>query len=608
MFFARVIKNLKLFKKEFGLNVLFSALYALFSAIAFFSLMPMLEVLFNGTNQTLVKPSLDSSLNLGSFLENWLNYQVVVFSGDDNQKAILFVVFVVIFLFFLKNVFNYFALFFSTIIRNGVIKIIRKQIFESLIVLPMSFFSNNKKGDIISRITSDVIEVQNSYLSIIEIFIRDPLSIIFTITAMFIISLELTLFVIVFIPISGFIISYIGKTLRRRSLIVQKEQGELTSITEETLNGISVIKAFVSETFFTNKFLDSNSKFFKYSNSLVNRQNIAAPLSEFLGILVIGVLLWYGGKLVLIDMDLKPAAFITYMGLSYGVLTPAKSISKALYALKKGNAAAERVYELIDSENEFESQKINDIKSFKQKIEMKNVSFSYGETEVLKNISLKIKKGETLAIVGASGSGKSTLANLLPRFYNYNSGELLIDGNELRNISKKSIRSLIGIVGQESILFNGSIRDNILLGKQIDDDEVYNALKTANALDFINEFDDKIDHKIADNGVNLSGGQKQRIAIARAIISKSPILILDEATSSLDSKSEKLVQDALIKLMDNKTSIVIAHRLSTVKNAQNIIVLEKGKIVEQGTHDDLISRKGIYNNLITLQSLSWCVG
>ena len=604
MFFARVIKNLKVFKKEFGLNVLFSALYALFSAIAFFSLMPMLEVLFNGTNQTMVKPALDSSLNLGGFLENWLNYQVVVFSGDDNQKAILFVVFVVIFLFFLKNVFNYFALFFSTIIRDGVIKIIRKQIFESLIVLPMSFFSNNKKGDVISRITSDVIEVQNSYLSIIEIFIRDPLSIIFTITAMFIISLELTLFVIVFIPISGFIISYIGKTLRRRSLIVQKEQGELTSITEETLNGISVIKAFVSETFFTNKFLDSNSKFFKYSNSLVNRQNIAAPLSEFLGILVIGVLLWYGGKLVLIDMDLKPAAFITYMGLSYGVLTPAKSISKALYALKKGNAAAERVYELIDSENEFESQKINDIKSFKQKIEMKNVSFSYGETEVLKNISLKIKKGETLAIVGASGSGKSTLANLLPRFYNYNSGELLIDGNELRNISKKSIRSLIGIVGQESILFNGSIRDNILLGKQIDDDEVYNALKTANALDFINEFDDKIDHKIADNGVNLSGGQKQRIAIARAIISKSPILILDEATSSLDSKSEKLVQDALIKLMDNKTSIVIAHRLSTVKNAQNIIVLEKGKIVEQGTHDDLISRKGIYNNLITLQSLS----
>ena len=566
--------------------------------------MPMLEVLFNGTNQTIVKPAYDSSMNLGNFLENWLNYQVVVFAGEDNQKAILFVVFVVIFLFFLKNVFNYFALFFSTIMRNGVIRIVRKQIFESLIVLPMYFFSKNKKGDIISRITSDVIEVQNSYLSIIEIFIRDPLSIIFTITAMFIISTELTLFVIVFIPISAFIISYIGKTLRRRSLFVQKEQGELTSITEETLNGISVIKAFVSETFFTKKFLKSNSKFFKYSNSLVNRQNIAAPLSEFLGILVIGVLLWYGGKLVLIDMNLKPAAFITYMGLAYGVLTPAKSISKALYALKKGNAAAERVYELIDSENEFESQNLKNIKSFKQKIEIKNVSFNYEEVEILKNINLKIKKGETLAIVGASGSGKSTLANLLPRFYNYNSGEILIDGIELKKISKKSIRSLIGIVSQESILFNGTIRDNILLGKQIDDNEVYDALKTANALDFINEFSDKLNYNIADNGANLSGGQKQRISIARAIISKSPILILDEATSSLDSKSEKQVQDALIKLMDNKTSIVIAHRLSTVKNAQNIVVLDKGEIIEMGTHNDLIKKKGIYNNLISLQSLS----
>ena len=365
-----------------------------------------------------------------------------------------------------------------------------------------------------------------------------------------------------------------------------------------------MIKAFVSETFFTKKFLKSNSKFFKYSNSLVNRQNIAAPLSEFLGILVIGVLLWYGGKLVLIDMNLKPAAFITYMGLAYGVLTPAKSISKALYALKKGNAAAERVYELIDSENEFELQNLENIKSFNKKIEIKNVSFTYDEAEVLKNINLKIKKGETLAIIGPSGSGKSTLANLLPRFYNYSSGKILIDGIELKKISKRSVRSLIGIVGQESILFNGTIRDNILLGKKIDDEEVYEALKTANAIDFINEFSDKLDHKIADNGANLSGGQKQRISIARAIISKSPILILDEATSSLDSKSEKLVQEALKKLMHNKTSIVIAHRLSTVKNAQNIVVLDKGKVIEQGTHDDLINKKGVYNNLISLQSLS----
>ena len=292
------------------------------------------------------------------------------------------------------------------------------------------------------------------------------------------------------------------------------------------------------------------------------------------------------------------------MGLAYGVLTPAKSISKALYALKKGNAAAERVYELIDSENEFELQNLENIKSFNQKIEIKNLSFTYDEAEVLKNINLKIKKGETVAIVGPSGSGKSTLANLLPRFYSYTHGEILIDGIELKKISKKSIRSLIGIVGQESILFNGTIRDNILLGKKIDDDEVYDALKTANAIDFINDFSNKLDHKIADNGANLSGGQKQRISIARAIISKSPILILDEATSSLDSKSEKLVQEALKKLMHNKTSIVIAHRLSTVKNAQNIVVLDKGKVIEQGTHYDLIKKKGVYNNLISLQSLS----
>ena len=292
------------------------------------------------------------------------------------------------------------------------------------------------------------------------------------------------------------------------------------------------------------------------------------------------------------------------MGLAYGVLTPAKSISKALYALKKGNAAAERVYELIDSENEFELQNLENIKSFNKKIEIKNVSFTYDEVEVLKNINLNIKKGETVAIVGPSGSGKSTLANLLPRFYSYTHGEILIDGIELKKISKKSIRSLIGIVGQESILFNGTIRDNILLGKKIDDDEVYDALKTANAISFINEFSNKLDHKIADNGANLSGGQKQRISIARAIISKSPILILDEATSSLDSKSEKLVQEALKKLMHNKTSIVIAHRLSTVKNAQNIVVLDKGKVIEQGTHDDLINKKGVYNNLISLQSLS----
>ena len=605
MYFKRVLNYVFSFKKYFLLNILFSVFYALFSAVAFLSLMPMLEVLFNGVNDIKEEPQLELSNNLGEFIENWLNFQVSSFAADDNQKAILFVVGIVIILFFLKNISNYFALFFSTLIRNGVIKNLKKNIYEKIITLPLSYFSKNKKGDLISRMSSDVIEVQNSFLSIIEIFIRDPLTIAFTIGAMFVISYKLTLFVIVFIPVSGFIISFIGKTLKRKSLLVQREQAELTSITEETINGIKIIKSFLAESFFKNKFDKTNTNFLSFSNKLINRQNIAAPLSEFLGILVIAVLLWYGGQLVLIDMELKPAAFITYMGLAYGVLTPAKSISKAFYSLKKGNAAAERVFEIIDSKSEFfdDSNKEN-LDSFKKCIEFKNVSFKYENATVLNNISLKVNKGEMVAIVGSSGSGKSTLVNLIPRFFDKISGKILIDDIDINNLSRLKIRSLIGIVSQDSILFNTSIKENILLGdsKGNIDEKLSESLSIANADEFINELDDQVDYNVGDNGSNLSGGQKQRVAIARAVYSNSPILILDEATSSLDSKSEKLVQDAIDKLMINKTSIVIAHRLSTIQNANKIIVLDKGEIVEQGNHDELIKNDSYYKKLIALQS------
>ena len=605
MYFKRVLNYVFSFKKYFLLNILFSVFYALFSAVAFLSLMPMLEVLFNGVNDIKEKPQLELSNNLGEFIENWLNFQVSSFAADDNQKAILFVVGVVIILFFLKNISNYFALFFSTLIRNGVIKNLKKNIYEKIITLPLSYFSKNKKGDLISRMSSDVIEVQNSFLSIIEIFIRDPLTIAFTIGAMFIISYKLTLFVIVFIPVSGFIISFIGKTLKRKSLLVQKEQAELTSITEETINGIKIIKSFLAESFFKNKFDKTNTNFLSFSNKLINRQNIAAPLSEFLGILVIAVLLWYGGQLVLIDMELKPAAFITYMGLAYGVLTPAKSISKAFYSLKKGNAAAERVFEIIDSKSEFfdDSNKEN-LNSFKKCIEFKNVSFKYENATVLNNISLKVNKGEMVAIVGSSGSGKSTLVNLIPRFFDIVSGKILIDDIDINDLSRLKIRSLIGIVSQDSILFNTSIKENIILGdsKGNINEKLSESLSIANADEFINELDDQDNYNVGDNGSNLSGGQKQRLAIARAVYSNSPILILDEATSSLDSKSEKLVQDAIDKLMINKTSIVIAHRLSTIQNANKIIVLDKGEIVEQGNHDQLIKNDSYYKKLIALQS------
>jgi subfamily B ATP-binding cassette protein MsbA len=569
--------------------------------------MPMLEVLFNGTKNELKRPTLELSNNLGDFVENWLNYQVTSFASDDNQKAILFVVGIVIILFFLKNVSNYFALFFSTLIRNGVIKDLKKNIYEKIIILPLEYFSKNKKGDLISRMSSDVIEVQNSFLSIIEIFIRDPLTIIFTLSAMFIISYKLTVFVIIFIPLSGFIISFIGKTLKRKSLLVQKEQAELTSITEETINGIKIIKSFLAEKFFESKFDTTNSKFLNYSNKLINRQNIAAPLSEFLGILVIGVLLWYGGKLVLIEMELKPAAFITYMGLAYGVLTPAKSISKAFYSLKKGNAAAERVFEIIDMHSEFfNDTKQKKLTSFNKEIIFNNVCFKYDKAEVLENISFKVNKGEMVAIVGASGSGKSTLVNLIPRFYDKISGKITIDGLDIKDMSRSNIRSLIGFVSQESILFNSSVIENITLG-DIDKDmdkRLKNSISIANAQEFIDDLPEKLNYNVGDNGSNLSGGQKQRIAIARAVFYDSPILVLDEATSSLDSKSEKLVQNAIDKLMVDKTSIVIAHRLSTIQNANKIIVLDKGKIVEEGSHETLLKSNGFYKKLIQLQSFS----
>ena len=607
MHFKRVLKYVFHYKKYFSLNILFSVLYAFFSAVAFLSLMPMLEVLFNGTDNTIKKPSMEISNNLGDFIENWLNYQVSSFASNDNQKAILFVVGIVIILFFLKNVSNYFALFFSTLIRNGVIKDLKKNIYEKIVVLPLEYFSKNKKGDLISRMSSDVNEVQNSFLSIIEIFIRDPLTIIFTLGAMFIISYKLTVFVIIFIPFSGFIISFIGKTLKKKSLLVQKEQAELTSITEETINGIKIIKSFLAENFFISKFDVTNSRFLNFSNKLINRQNIAAPLSEFLGILVIGVLLWYGGKLVLIEMELKPAAFITYMGLAYGVLTPAKSISKAFYSLKKGNAAAERVFDIIDMHSEyFNDSKNNKLNFFEKEIEFDNVSFKYDKSKVLENISFKVKKGQMVAIVGASGSGKSTLVNLIPRFYENITGKIIIDGFDVKDLPRSDLRSIIAVVSQESILFNSSIKENILLGDNSEDadERLKKSISIANAQEFIDEFEEKLNYNVGDNGSNLSGGQKQRIAIARAVYSNCPILILDEATSSLDSKSEKLVQNAIDKLMVDKTSIVIAHRLSTIQNADKIIVLEKGEIVEEGSHEELLKNNSFYKKLIQLQSFS----
>ena len=586
------------------LNIFFNILYALFSALSFLSLMPMLEVLFGENKTTFEKPEFENLSSFGNNLEEWINYQVSHFSGEDPKLALIFVISSIIVLFFLKNFFNYLAMFFITFLRNGVLTSLRENLYKKIISMPLPFFSEKKKGDVISRITTDILEIQHSFLSILELIIREPLTIFFTLIAMFLISYKLTVFVLFFIPISGFIIALIGKSLKATSTLVQTEQAEFLSITEETLQGLKVIKGFVSELFFIDKFKKSNNKFYKYSNRLINRQNLASPISEFLGISVIGALLWYGGQLVLVDLELKPAAFLTYMGLAYGVLTPAKAISKASYSIKKGNAAAERVLEILESESSIKEIKnpINK-QSFDSEIIFKNVSFKYDQESVLNNINFKIQKGQTIAIVGQSGSGKSTIANLIPRFYDVCSGEILIDGINIKDLYKSELRKLMGLVSQESILFNDSIFNNIKLSNsKVNLKEIEESAKIANANEFIEKFENGYDLNVGDGGGKLSGGQKQRISIARAVLSNPPIMILDEATSSLDSESEKLVQDALENLMKNRTSIIIAHRLSTIQKADIILVINEGKIAEQGKHEELIKENGIYSKLIKLQS------
>ncbi len=566
----------------------------------------MLEVLFGENKKTYTKPEFDGIYGFGNNLEGWLNYQVSNFSGEDPQKALIFVIAAIIILFFLKNFFNYLAMYFITFLRNGILTHLRGDVYKKIVSMPIAFFTEKKKGDVISRITADVLEIQHSFLSILELIVREPLTIFFTISAMFLISFKLTAFVLIFIPISGFLISLIGRSLKATSTLVQNEQAEFLSITEETLHGLKIIKGFVSELFFIEKFNKSNNKFYNYSNKLINRQNLASPVSEFLGISVIGVLLWYGGQLVLIDQELNPAAFITYMGLAYGVLTPAKAISKASYSIKKGNAAAERVLEILDSKSSINeiSNPVNK-QSFESEICFENVSFKYENTFVLKNINFKIKKGQTVAIVGQSGSGKSTIANLIPRFYDVNSGKIFIDGINIKDIFKKDLRSLIGLVSQDSILFNDSIANNIQLSNSENNKkEIKKSAIIANANDFIEKLENKYHSNVGDGGGKLSGGQKQRVSIARAVLRNPPIMILDEATSSLDSESEKLVQEALEKLMKNRTSLIIAHRLSTIQKADVILVVKDGEIIEKGKHTELISNDGVYSKLIKLQSFS----
>jgi len=594
------------YKKNAILNVVFNVFYAFFSTILMVSLIPTLDVLFKQTEKVIKKPEYSGIADLSNFGQEYLAFYITKLNDDYGAKyALLLVVGIVIVTALLKNIFNYLASFQITILRNGVLKDLREKLYSKIVHLPISYYSDQRKGDVMTKMLGDVGEVQNSFFQILELVVREPLTIVFSIFAMLAISVKLTLFVFIFIPISGLIISRIGKNLKAKSIRAQNEQGIFISTLDETLTGLKVVKSYNAENSFIQRFNDSLDKLLKLTTSIANKNNLASPMSEFLGIVTIAVLLWFGGIMVLEDLSLKGTQFIAYMGLAYTILTPAKAISKASYQVKSGLAAAERVFTLLEQENVVVNKPNAFVKhTFENKISVKNINFAYQDENVLKNFSFEVEKGKTIALVGQSGSGKSTIANLLTRFYDINEGSIEVDGVEVRDWDMHALRGLIGLVTQDSILFNESIKNNLLIGKpNATDEEIIDALKIANAYEFVASLPNGIDTNIGDAGGKLSGGQKQRLSIARAVLKNPPIMILDEATSALDTESEKLVQDALEKMMQNRTSIVIAHRLSTIQKADNIIVMQKGEIVEQGKHADLIAKNGTYARLVALQTL-----
>ena len=610
--FKKIIPFTTPYRSHVIWNVIFNILYALFSTLSFIALIPMMNVLFDTSEKVTQKPVYTSIFEITKYAKEYLYYYITLLSEQNGpQFALILVIGIVIITFLFKNLFNFLASNHLLHLKNGVLKDLRNAMYVKIINLPVSYYSEKRKGDIMARMLGDVNEVQNSFFSILELIVKEPMTIIFTLIAMISISFKLTIFVFIFIPVAGILISKIGKSLRTKSERVQAENGYLISIVEESLSGLKVVKSYNAEQSFQDKFNNSVSRILNLSNSIGKKNNLATPLSEFLGIITICVLLWFGGQMVLTDKLpngkalLDGAKFLAYMGLAYNILTPAKAISKASYQVKGGLAAAQRVFDVLEVENEITS-KDNAIQknTFESSIAIKNINFKYEDEKVLKDFSLEVKKGQTVALVGQSGSGKSTIANLLTRFYDVNDGQIQIDNNDIKEIDLHSLRGLIGLVTQDSILFNDSIKANIALGNpNATDEEIIEALKIANAYEFVKDLPNGIHTNIGDSGNKLSGGQKQRLSIARAVLKNPPIMILDEATSALDTESEKFVQVALENMMQNRTSIVIAHRLSTIQKADVIVVMKKGKIVEQGTHEELIALEGTYNKLVTMQSL-----
>lgn len=596
--FWRLMSRLKSYKKNVILAIVSNVLMAIFTVVSIPMILPFFEILFEQEVEVVPKPeSNDIVENLNYFFS-----QLIV--NYTPQKALLIVIVGILIVFFLKNLFRYLALFFMAPVRNGIIYDLRKQIFEKYIDLPLSFYGTEKKGDLMNRMTSDVQEIEWSILNTIESIFKAPLIIIGSLTFMIFTSAKLTLFVLVLIVFTAFVIGGISKTLKKSSKEVQIRLGRISSVLEETLGGLRIIKGFNAQEYQSSKLEKDNADYRNILTKLLWRRDLSSPLSEFLGIVVVSALLWYGSALVF-DDQLSPGLFFAFLFAFFTVLEPAKSFSSAYYNIQKGLAAVDRVDDLLQTPNPIKEPE-NPISKivFDKEIKFDQVSFQYknADSVALDNIDITINKGEVVALVGSSGAGKSTFVDLLPRFFDVSSGSITVDGNDIRAFALHDLRSLFGIVSQEAILFNDSIKNNILFGAEATDRQIEEAARIANVAEFVNVMPEKYESNIGDRGMKLSGGQRQRLTIARAVLRNPPIMILDEATSALDSESELLVQDALEKLMKNRTTVVIAHRLSTIRNADKIVVLDKGKIVEMGSHEQLMALNGEYNKFVEMQT------
>lgn len=603
-FFSILKRFIPPYKFRVFKSVLYNLLHAVFGTLSIAMLAPVLGILF-GT-QPDVTESVPFAFDINSL--KTIFYYHITHARDVYGPAstLLFVGIVAIVATALKTGFAYLGAYETIYIRNGVVRDIRRKIFTKILSLPLPFFSEERKGDIISRMTGDVQEVEASVMSSLEMFFQSPILILVYLSAMLMMSWQLTLFVFVMLPIMGTLIGKVGKNLKRHSREGQNKMGEILSLMEETLSGLRIIKAFNAEKKVNQKFSDENESYRRIQNRLMRRRSLAHPMSEFLGTIVIVLVLWFGGTLILNHTGaLTAPEFIAYIALFYSIINPAKNLTNAFYSIQKGLAAMDRIDDILKAESSIlDPRQPVKIKEFTDAITYRNVSFAYNESKtVLKNINLTIPKGQTVALVGQSGSGKSTFVDLLPRFYDINEGEITIDGNNIKDFSFYDLRELMGNVNQDPILFNDTIYNNIAFGvENATPEKVENAAKIANAHDFIMQTENGYQTVIGDRGGKLSGGQRQRLSIARAVLKNPPIMILDEATSALDTESEKLVQEALDNLMRNRTSIVIAHRLSTIKNANLICVFHEGEIAERGTHEELLQLNGIYTKLYQMQN------